>query len=215
MERSETRTDQQLAMDRFFSSAAARRLASPVSGVLQHMLPNNFPASVSASYAPYSKWSFLQGLSSTASGVLSMQCLLYAVGLGQPLSVPAAAAIQWVLKDGLGQLGGMLFTSYVNVSFDSDAKRWRMMAAMALDASVLVEIVTPLVPGLFLPLASAANIGKNVAWLSSSASRAAIHRSFCQEENLAGRHCQSQQSGHGGVAGWDGLGRGRQLCGRH
>ena len=181
----EPRSDQQLVVDHFFSTALARRFASPFAGLLQHMLPTNYPQSVSTSYSPYSKWSFLQGISSTASGVLSMQCLLYAVGLGQPLSVPAAAAIQWVLKDGLGQFGGMVFASYVSSSFDSDAKRWRMWAAILMDFSVMVEILTPLFPNLFLLMASGANIAKNIAWLSSSAARAAIHRSFCREENLA------------------------------
>ena len=181
----DARTDKQIVLDHFFTSPLTRRLFTPFAGLLQHMLPKGYPHSVSAPYTPYSQYTFVQCLASTASGVLSMQCLLFAVGLGQPLAVPAAAAVQWVMKDGLGQLGGMLFASYVNVSFDSDAKRWRMIAAMLLDGSVLVEMCTPLVPGLFLPLASAANIGKNVAWLSTSASRACIHRSFCREENLA------------------------------
>ena len=181
----DARTDKQIVLDHFFTAPLTRRLFTPFAGLLQHMLPKGYPHSVSASYGPYSQYTFVQCLASTASGVLSMQCLLFAVGLGQPLAVPAAAAVQWVMKDGLGQLGGMLFASYVNVSFDSDAKRWRMIAAMLQDGSVLVEMCTPLVPGLFLPLASAANIGKNVAWLSTSASRACIHRSFCREENLA------------------------------
>ena len=181
----EARTDKQIVLDHFFTSPVTRRLFTPFAGLLQHMLPKGYPHSVSAPYTPYSQYTFVQCLASTASGVLSMQCLLFAVGLGQPLAVPAAAAVQWVMKDGLGQLGGMLFASYVNVSFDSDAKRWRMIAAMLLDGSVMVEMCTPLVPALFLPLASAANIGKNVAWLSTSASRACIHRSFCREENLA------------------------------
>ena len=36
-------------------------------------------------------------------GVLSMQALLYAVGVGGA-AVPLAAAINWILKDGLGQV---------------------------------------------------------------------------------------------------------------
>jgi hypothetical protein len=39
------------------------------------------------------------------AAVLSMQALLYAVGLGAG-SIPVAAALNWVMKDGLGQLGG-------------------------------------------------------------------------------------------------------------
>ena len=183
----EVRSDQQLVVDHFFTSPSARRLVSlwPLRSLLQHMLPTNYPASVSRFYPPFTKWSVLGGVASTAANVLSLQCLLYGVGLGQELAVPAAAAISWVLKDGIGQLGGIFFAAYVSNSFDSDAKRWRMLAALALDAAVVVEILTPLTPNHFLLLASLANIGKYVAWLSSSAARAAISSSFCREQNLA------------------------------
>ena len=33
-----------------------------------------------------------------------MQALLFAVGVGASTSIPLAAAINWVLKDGLGQV---------------------------------------------------------------------------------------------------------------
>lgn len=85
----------------------------------------------------------------------------------------------------MGQLGGMLFASLVSTRFDMQPIRYRLLSAAVLDASVLLEILTPLVPALFLPLASLANIGKNIAWLGASASRAAIHRSFLKRENLA------------------------------
>lgn len=85
--------------------------------------------------------------------------------------------------------------------------RRRVPAAVALDASILLEVLTPLVPSLFLPMASAANVGpcappeprparasrhavrgregKNVSWLAASASRAGIHASLAVSDNLA------------------------------
>ena len=39
---------------------------------------------------------------------MATQSLLYAVGLGQG-AIPMAAALNWVIRDGLGQLGGVLF----------------------------------------------------------------------------------------------------------
>ena len=39
-----------------------------------------------------------------------MQALLHAVGLGDG-AIPMAAALNWVIKDGVGQLGGVLFAS--------------------------------------------------------------------------------------------------------
>ncbi|OWZ03885.1 putative mitochondrial protein [Phytophthora megakarya] len=113
-----------------------------------------------------------------------MQSLLYAVGLGAG-AIPTAAAVNWVLKDGLGQFGGVLFASLVNNRYDADPKRWRVASSLALDVSVLGEILTPLAPGSFLAIASLANVAKNVAWLSASATRAGFHNSFAIRENLA------------------------------
>lgn len=113
-----------------------------------------------------------------------MQSLLYAVGLGAG-AIPLAATVNWVLRDGLGQLGGVIFSSVAGSRFDADPKRWRMAAALALEASALVELLTPLAPAYFLLIASVANIGKNISFLAASASRAAIHKSFAVSENLA------------------------------
>ena len=35
-----------------------------------------------------------------------------------------AAALNWVIKDGMGQLGGVLFASFINTRFDADPKRF-------------------------------------------------------------------------------------------
>ena len=113
-----------------------------------------------------------------------MQSLLYAVGLGAG-SMPVAAAVNWVLKDGLGQLGGIAFASAVNNQFDRDVKLWRLRSALVLDVATLLEVCTPLVPSLFLPLAAIANAGKNVAWLSASATRAGLHLALTAQGNLA------------------------------
>jgi hypothetical protein len=96
-----------------------------------------------------------------------------------------AAALNWILKDGIGQLGGILFGSWASSQLDADAKRWRWFSCVALDVSNLLESLTPLVPHLFLPLAAVANAGKNVSWLAASATRAAINLTLCRAENLA------------------------------
>lgn len=147
-------------------------------------LPKDAQSSVSRDYFPYAKWYFVGSIASAASGVLSMQSLLYAIGLGAG-AIPTAAAVNWVLKDGLGQFGGVMFASLVNNRYDADPKRWRTASALALDAAVLMEILTPLVPAYFLPMASLANVAKNISWLSASATRAGFHNSFAMKENLA------------------------------
>ncbi|KAL7533450.1 hypothetical protein ACHAWF_004502 [Thalassiosira exigua] len=184
-----------------------------------HFLPARYPRSVCPSYATYATYCFLGSTAGSASMVLSTQALLVAVGVGTQSAAPMAAALNWVLKDGAGQLGGVLFASQLGKggmdfgrwrdklrppkwlplpggrkcdesedkrgnfqrgTADTNPKRWRMVAAMALDLSALLEICTPLMgPGWFLPCASVANVGKNVGFLAASASRAAIHQSLC------------------------------------
>lgn len=149
-----------------------------------YFLPKGYPASVSAGYDAFVRGQMASMMFSTASGVLSMQSMLYALGLGVG-SFPLAATLNWIIKDGLGQLGGVIFAGLVNNQFDADAKRWRMIASVSLDVSSFIELLTPLAPGYFLPLAGFANVGKNVSFLAASATRAAIHKSFATHENLA------------------------------
>jgi hypothetical protein len=51
------------------------------------------------------------------------------------------------------QLGGILFSAAVSTRFDADPKRWRMVSAYAMNLSSLLEMVVPLFPSLFVPLA--------------------------------------------------------------
>lgn len=52
----------------------------------------------------------------------ALQSLLQAVGVGAKRSLPAAATINWVLKDGLGRLGRLTVATRFGESFDSDLK---------------------------------------------------------------------------------------------
>ncbi|KAI3638232.1 hypothetical protein MIR68_003843 [Amoeboaphelidium protococcarum] len=146
--------------------------------------PRDYPHSVTLNYLNYAKWSFLGSICGTMSGVLSTQALLSALGMGSGTSVAVSATLNWVIKDGLGLLGGVMYTSLASGRFDSDPKRYRFGSAVLLQASMLCELMTPLVPQLFLPLASLSNIGKNISWLVLSGTRAQMHQSFCQRDNL-------------------------------
>lgn len=96
----------------------------------------------------------------------------------------AAAAYTWVLKDGIGQLGGILFASRYGRNFDEDIKKWRFMAMLAMNIAIYIEIMTLRFPTYFLALASIANVGKNVCFLLASASRASINVKFAKRNNI-------------------------------
>jgi hypothetical protein len=153
-------------------------------------LPRRYPQSVTPGYLQFAGFNAISAVLSSAGGVLSMQTLLYALGLcngetGVASTLPLAATLNWILKDGLGQAGTILFASFINNRFDRQPKFWRFQASAALEMSNVLEICTAFFPAYFLPIAAIANMGKNISFLASSASRASIHRSFAKEENLA------------------------------
>ncbi len=161
--------------------------------VLQHLLPAGYPSSVQSGYSKYVSYCFLANTASTITMVLSTQTLLLAIGVGTQHAAPISATLNWIIKDGIGQFGGILFASKISVqtttSIDSDPKRWRMVSAVAMDCAMMMELATIAFPsgsssGSFLLLASVANIGKNIAFLTASASRAKLHQSLTKKDNL-------------------------------
>ena len=145
-------------------------------------LPEDYPVSIKGNYLPFIKWNAAQMVASSALGVLSTQQLLLAFGVN---SLTASAALNWIVKDGIGQVGGIMFAGKVGQRFDINIKYYRWVSAMSLNASCALEMLTPCFPGLFLPIAGLANAGKNVSCLAGSASRAAIHLNFAASNNLA------------------------------
>ncbi|KAJ1863263.1 hypothetical protein LPJ73_000571 [Coemansia sp. RSA 2703] len=105
------------------------------------------------------------------------------MGLGTG-ALPLSAAINWVIKDGFGQLGGVLYAMMVGQKFDSDPKHLRFWSAVWLQSATWLEMLAPLAPHLFIPIGSVANVGKNISWLAMSATKASINKSFCLKENL-------------------------------
>jgi glutamate N-acetyltransferase/amino-acid N-acetyltransferase len=97
----------------------------------------------------------------------------------------AAAAYQWVLKDGIGTLGAILFASKFGKNFDADIKKFRFLSILALNISLWIEITTLVFPQHFLIIASLANMGKNICFMLSSASKASINLRFAKQNNLA------------------------------
>lgn len=157
--------------------------------MLHSFLPTDYPHSVDKCYKEFASYCFLGSICGSAAMVLSTQTLLIAVGVGSASAAPVAGALNWVLKDGIGQLGGVLFAAKITSNssgntIDSDPKRWRMVSAISMDGATLLEILSPLAPGYFLLVASVANIGKNIAFLTAGASRAALHQALAFKDNL-------------------------------
>uniref|UniRef100_M0ZSM8 mRNA, clone: rafl24-09-C04 n=1 Tax=Solanum tuberosum TaxID=4113 RepID=M0ZSM8_SOLTU len=121
------------------------------------------PREVSRNYLEYVKWKFVHRVSSSALQVLATQAMLRAIGIGNSHSLPLAAALNWVLKDGLGRLCRCIYTASLASSFDTNLKRVRFCTSVLFSLSIGVELLTPVFPQYFLILASIANIAKQIS----------------------------------------------------
>lgn len=58
-------------------------------------LPKDYPHSVTKEYLPYALYNFLNGISGTITGTLSMQALLQALGASASISIALSATTNW------------------------------------------------------------------------------------------------------------------------
>ncbi|CAI9101484.1 OLC1v1038818C1 [Oldenlandia corymbosa var. corymbosa] len=154
-----------------------------MSFIRSYVVPEGFPDSVSPSYVPYMTWRALKHFFGGAMGVFTTQTLLSSVGVCRSKSAPGAVAINWILKDGAGRVGKMLFARQ-GKKFDYDLKQLRFTGDLLMELGAGVELATAAAPHLFLPLACAANVAKNVAAVTSTSTRTPIYKAFAKGENI-------------------------------
>ncbi|XP_062177546.1 protein root UVB sensitive 6 [Alnus glutinosa] len=181
------------ASGRFKKGSSIRALSShnphtpPIEEVMSfvrsYVLPEGFPDSVTSSYVPYMTWRALKHFFGGAMGVFTTQTLLSSVGVSKNRVAPGAVAINWILKDGAGRVGKMIFARQ-GKKFDYDLKQLRFAGDLLMEVGAAVELATSAVPHLFLPLACAANVAKNVAAVTSTSTRTPIYKAFAKGENI-------------------------------
>lgn len=101
----------------------------------------------------------------------------------------ASATINWILKDGLGQAGGIALVALLGSKLDSHAKSLRFHSSLLLVVGSAFEFAVPWLTsefglGAFLPVAAVANVAKNVSWMLMSATRAHFMRQMALKGNL-------------------------------
>ncbi len=149
------------------------------------LLPAGFPDSCSAQVGPYMFWRSVQYAFGGAISVLTTRSLLTSLGVAKSYAGETSAAINWVIKDGAGRMGRALFARIGGRSLDDKAKQWRLLGDGLMFAGAVGELSTSMLPQLFLPIACAANVAKNMAVVAASATRAPIYRTFALQNNLA------------------------------
>eukprot|EP00753_Platysulcus_tardus_P008664 PLAT16156.1.p1 GENE.PLAT16156.1~~PLAT16156.1.p1 ORF type:complete len:458 (-),score=148.25 PLAT16156.1:74-1423(-) len=168
------------------AASAPATFVQGVAGAARELfLPIGYPTSVRPEYLQFQAWDTLQALCSYLRGILTTQAILEGVGVGQETASPLAAAISWVLRDGAGLFGNLLFTWWGASRFDADVKRWRLFADVANDIGLTLELLAPRLPSLFMPLACAGTLFKTMCGVAAGGARASLTSHFAASDNIA------------------------------
>jgi hypothetical protein len=130
-------------------------------------LPAGFPASLPPEYLRYQAWNVVQDLSSSLRGVLCTQKILEGMGVGNAAMTSLAATMLWMARDGSAMLGGLAFTALASQDFGADVKRWRLFADLINDVALLLDMLAPMWPHLFLPIICLSSIFKAMCGVSA------------------------------------------------
>ncbi|GAA6229873.1 RUS1 family protein C16orf58 homolog [Lates japonicus] len=148
-------------------------------------LPQGYPESVSGDYLQYQFWDTVQAFSSSLSGTLATQASLKGVGVGNQEATVAAATVTWLLRDGTGMLGRILFAWQKGSKLDSEAKKWRLFADVLNDIAMFMEILAPYFPPFFTLIVCTAGIFKSIVGVAGGATRAALTVHQARRDNMA------------------------------
>ncbi|XP_035254848.1 RUS1 family protein C16orf58 homolog [Anguilla anguilla] len=174
------------AMERKREGGDSRLTRSSFLGVLKSVfLPQGYPESVSEDYLQYQFWDTVQAFCSSLSGTLSTQASLRGVGVGNQEATVAAATVTWLLRDGTGMLGRILFAWVKGSKLDCDAKKWRLVADVLNDIAMFMEIVAPNFPACFTLIVCTAGVFKSIVGVAGGATRAALTVHQARRDNMA------------------------------
>ncbi|XP_074094673.1 RUS family member 1 isoform X3 [Cotesia typhae] len=137
-------SEQQLALEK--NNAIINnetRLFNLKSFLKKVFLPQGFPDSVHPDYIPYQIWDTIQAFASTVLGALTTHSVLQSVGVGESTATASAAAISWILKDGTGMIGRIIFTWWKSIELDAQCKKWRLTADILNDLAMGIELTLP------------------------------------------------------------------------
>ncbi|XP_068584112.1 RUS family member 1 [Cebidichthys violaceus] len=173
-------------MERRRDGSKGESRGNSIVGVFKSVfLPQGYPESVSDDYLQYQFWDTVQAFSSSLSGTLATQASLKGVGVGNQEATVAAATVTWLLRDGTGMLGRILFAWQKGSKLDSEAKKWRLFADVLNDIAMFMEILAPYFPAFFTLIVCTAGIFKSLVGVAGGATRAALTVHQARRDNMA------------------------------
>ena len=161
--------------------------AAPKRLFIDLFLPIGYPASVGDGYLRYQIYDSLQGICSYLRGVVSTSAVLTAAGVGDAEATAMSAAMTWAMRDGMGMMGGLLFSYFASSHFDSAVKEYRLFADVINDVGLTLDMLAPFAGGRdrALFVASLASAFKVMCGVSAGATKGSITHHFAVRGNMA------------------------------
>ena len=152
-------------------------------------LPVGYPDSVRSEYLRFQAFDTLQAACSYLRNILTTSAILRGAGVGEDRASPMAAAIAWVLRDGFGMFGSLVFSYLVGTGFDRNVKEWRLFADLINDVGLTLDMLAPLAGPSggtnFMVVAALGACCKTICGMTAGATRASITAHFALRDNLA------------------------------
>ncbi|KAJ3087053.1 hypothetical protein HK102_011908 [Quaeritorhiza haematococci] len=119
--------------------------------------------------------------------VLCNEAMLESLGVSSGAATTGAVAIQWVLKDGFGEIGKLIFIERFAKSFDSHPKCWKLVGEVSSLCGSLISMCTVVVePRYFLPMASLGYACRSVHFAIWGATHMTFTRNFALNQRIGG-----------------------------
>ncbi|XP_015182711.1 PREDICTED: RUS1 family protein C16orf58 homolog [Polistes dominula] len=160
-------------------------LSGTLSFIKDVFLPQGFPDSVHPDYIHYQIWDTVQAFASTIMGTLTTHSIMQAVGVGESTATPLAAAITWILKDGTGMVGRIVFAWWNGSDLDRQCKKWRFFADILNDVAMGMELLIPYFLAHSMVILCASTAMKSIVGVAGAATRAALTQHQALQNNLA------------------------------
>ena len=116
----------------------------------------------------------------------NFSAVLQAAGVGDADAKALSAAITWILKDGVGLIGGLFYSYKFSPYFDSHVKEFRLCADIANDLGLCIDMIAPLFPSrYFLLLSSLSTLCKMMCGIAANATKSSITIFLSNDGNVA------------------------------
>ncbi|KAJ5084378.1 hypothetical protein NUU61_008957 [Penicillium alfredii] len=129
----------------------------------------------------------LQAFCSSIAGLLSSRAVLQGVGVGNASASPTSALLLHILQDTSGRVATIFFAHRVGTALEPECKTYRLAADVFNDIAMILDCVSPMVPGgaMRVSVLSTAGILRALCGVAGGSSKASLSAHFARWGNLA------------------------------